>query len=208
MNAATQCASSLPVILPQRGTIVLDLRPPSHRINRPGMYTPIIALALALTSDPTPPASMPPLSDAPGGKSVDFVVDRAEVQTWDNSSHLLTYDADGEVTASLVIWADESGKLRFDADFADGVRLSAVIVGEKVEIESDDANEVIARVEAIDDYLTTNDEQLKGSWLTCAAKTAATAFYCASANAVLCISGTVIAACDCIPLIVGGGECW
>jgi hypothetical protein len=175
------------------------------------MLTPIIAFALAFTSNPTtPPSKKPPSSDAPPGMSVNFVVDRAEVETWDNSSHLLTYDADGEVTASLVIWSDETGQLRFDADFADGVRLSAVIVDEKVQIESDDKDkvEVVARVAAINDYLNSGDEQLKGSWLTCAAKTAATAFYCASANPVLCLSGTVLAACDCVPLILGKGECF
>jgi hypothetical protein len=189
------------------GMIALGLLASAHGTTRPGMYTPIIAIAIALTSVPTPPPSKkaPP---PPPGMSVNFVVDRAEVEQWDNSSHLITYDADGEVTASLVIWSDESGQLRFDADFADGLRLSAVIVDEEVQIESDDSAEVVARVAAIDGYLKSGDEHLKGSWLTCAAKTAATAFYCASANPVLCLSGTVLAACDCVPLILGKGECF
>jgi hypothetical protein len=172
------------------------------------MNTPIIALALALIPNEPTPASQPPVQDAPPGMSVQFDVESADLETGKDSSHLLTYGPDGEVNASLVIWSDPAGKLRFDADFADGLHLSAVIIDDKVEIDSDDAAEVIARVEAIDDYLTIANDHLAGSWLTCAAKTAATAFYCASANPVLCLSGTVLAACDCIPQILGRGECF
>jgi hypothetical protein len=173
------------------------------------MYTPILVLALALPPEPPlPPPSTPTLPDAPPGKSVPLVVERAEVEKWDNSSHLLTYDADGEVTASLVLWAEPSGTLHFDADFPDGLRLSAVIIGDEVQIDSEDAAEVVARVEMIDDYLSSSQDHLEGSWLTCAAKTAATAYYCATINPVLCLSGTVLAACDCIPLILGKGECF
>lgn len=165
------------------------------------MNTAIITLALTLVTEPSPTAFKSP--------SPQFDVATAEVETWDSSSHLITYDAEGEVSASLVIWSDSDDQLHFDADFADGVRLSATIVGEEVQIDSDDSAEVAARVAVIEDWLAHQDgEEVPTGWLSCAAKTAATAYYCATVNPVLCISGTVLAACDCVPLILGHGECW
>jgi hypothetical protein len=160
------------------------------------MTTTIIALALALAINPPP--SKP-----------QFDVATAEVERWDSSSHLLIYDEQGELSASLVIWGEPGEPLRLDANFADGVHLFAVIAdGELVEIESDDADEVASRMAVIDDFLANQPDQVPTGWLTCAAKTAATVYYCAAANPVLCISGTVLAACDCIPLILGKGECF
>jgi hypothetical protein len=172
------------------------------------MHTPIIALLLTLTSEPSASATPSQSADPISSPDARFDVTTAEVETWDSSSHLITYDGEGEVSASLVIWSDSSGQLRFDANFADGVHLSAVRVGDDIQIESDDPTEVAARVAAIDDYLAGTGEQMPVGWLSCAAKTAATAYYCATVNPVLCLSGTVLAACDCVPLILGHGECF
>lgn len=69
------------------------------------MNTPIIALALAVA-----PTSYTP--------RVPFDVSDVEVESGDNSSHVVTYDAEGEVSANIVIWAAPSGVVHLDADFA------------------------------------------------------------------------------------------
>lgn len=43
-----------------------------------------------------------------------------ETSTTDNAAEVLVYDDDGEVSAVLVLQAEPSGRIRLDADFADG----------------------------------------------------------------------------------------
>jgi hypothetical protein len=80
------------------------------------------------------------LSPAPASTSPPFDVSDAETEYGERSIHLATFDADGDQSAELVVWADSDNRVRMNADFADGLYLSALVNsdGELVAIESDD----------------------------------------------------------------------
>jgi hypothetical protein len=134
---------------------------------------------------------------------------RAEVESSAESAHVLAYDSDDQVGAEIVIWRVD-GKLRIDALFPDGVYLTATINGDQdVTIETDDPDAVTERLAAIEDLLAGVDTKASG-W-KCALEAALAAGACASVHAVACVATTVLAACECLPLIVDefeGMECF
>jgi hypothetical protein len=156
----------------------------------PIMNTTVLALALALA--PQSPQSR-----------TSFDVSDAELETGDNSAHLLAYDSDGEVSAEIIVWVDSNDQPRLDVVFADGLYLSAV----DGVIESDDAAEVAARVEAIDEYLADETTQLKASKLVCAGSFMLTVSACASLRVLACMGGSAVTACACLPAF-SDSECW
>lgn len=156
----------------------------------PSITTTIIALALTL-----PPESTPPRAN--------FDVADAELMTGDNSTHLFAYDTKGEVSAEIIVWVDSSDQPRVDVMFADGLYLSAV----DGIIESDDAAEVATRVEAIDDYLASDSAQPKASKLVCAGSLLLTVSACAGLRVLACMGGSVVTACTCLPAFTDS-ECW
>lgn len=154
------------------------------------MHAQIITLALALApSSPTPTDRAPP-----------FEVADVEIEQVDNAAHLATYDAEGENTATLSVWVDEDGRTHLDADFADGLYLSATVDGEEVTIESPNAVEVAARAEAIEDWMSTNHPQGK-PWVPCAIGVVSTVVGLAHANpwTLLTVYATT---CTCLPVLV------
>jgi hypothetical protein len=154
---------------------------PHRRPIRVRMTTTIIAMTLALA----PPS---------------FDVSDTEATTTDDAFHLLTYDADGEVSAEIVVWTDDRGRLRLDAGFDDGHYLAMVVDGDEVTSDSDDAAEVAARAQAIDDFLATNPAQEGTIW--CATGVLAMAGFCGTGNLLGCMVGTATVACHCLPLVM------
>lgn len=150
------------------------------------MTTTIIALVLALASNPTSRA--------------DFDVADVEVETGDDSSRLVTYDAEGEVSSDFMVWADDQGRLHLDVEFDDGHHLSVIVDGDHVTSESEDAAEVAARSQTIDDFLATNQAQEGTIW--CATGVLAVAGFCGTGNLIGCMVGTATVACHCLPLVM------
>jgi hypothetical protein len=134
---------------------------------------------------------------------------RAEVESSTESAHVLAYDSDDQVAAEIVIWRLD-GKLRLDALFPDGVYLTAIVTGDQnVTIEGDDPDVVAGRLAAIEDLLGRVDTTSASKW-KCALEAALAVGACASVHAFACIGTTVLAACECLPLIVDefeGMEC-
>jgi hypothetical protein len=124
-----------------------------------------------------------------------FDVSDVEVQARGPSSHMTTFDADGEVSAEIVVQLDESGQPRIDVVFADGLHLS--IVDGKV--ETDNEAEVAERADAIERWLAANDPQ--ADWIPCAIATAETIRHGVTASPWVLVS-SYVAACTCLPLLV------
>lgn len=150
------------------------------------MNVALLPLVTAFTGSPEY-ASLPPITDVEVVESAD-------------STHVLAFDPDGEVAAEVVVWAVE-GEIRLDALFPDGLYLSVVTDGESVTIESDDAAEVAERMGALLDHLG-QTEQEGEEWGDCAGHAAHAAVGCALARPFMCVVGSVIAACECLPLLV------
>jgi hypothetical protein len=146
-----------------------------------------------------------PATEPPAAEPLD--VSDAEVVQGDRSAHLLMYDAEGEVSAEVIVWVDEQDRHRFDVAFPDGVYLSATTDGEEVVIDSPDAADVAARVEAIDRFLATEQPQAKGSKVWCAGSLLLTAGACAASSLLGCMGGAVVSACVCVEAFTDS-ECW
>jgi hypothetical protein len=160
------------------------------------MYTATAILSSILALDPT--STSPPMFD----------VADAEVVIGNNSAHLLAYDSEAEVSAEIIVWVDGDDRQHLDAVFADGLYMSTTIDGESVVIETDDSAEVSARAEAITDWLAGDPGAQGRTWLECGAKTLLAAGTCASLAAIFCVGGTVLAVCECLPLLsFGEAEC-
>jgi hypothetical protein len=134
---------------------------------------------------------------------------RAEVESSAESAHVLAYDSDDQVGAEIVIWRVD-GKLRIDALFPDGVYLTAIVNADQdVTVETDDPDAVTERLAAIEDLLAGVDTKASG-W-KCALEATLAVGACASVHAFACIGTTILAACECLPLVVDefdGMECF
>lgn len=158
------------------------------------MHTGIAAILLA-----TAPASTP---NTPSDRAA-FEVADAEVVKVDNAAHLVTFDSDGESTATLSVWVDGEGRHHLDADFSDGLYMSAVTDGENVTIDSPDSAEVAARAHAIDRWIGENGQHASWrEWGACAGHLALAVVECPHPLGVVgCGLGIVGAYCHCGPLI-------
>lgn len=154
------------------------------------MLTNIIAMALAS-------APLSPLD------RTTFDVADAEVARVDTTVHLVTFGSDGYATASLSVWVDDAGHLRLDADFADGLYLTAVVSPDRVTVDSPDVAEAAARVDAIGGWLAEQPPQAGWQeWGACAGHLALAVVECPHPLGVLgCGIGIAGAYCHCGPLI-------
>ncbi len=144
-----------------------------------------IALALALAPDTT----IPPTS---------FDVADAEVVARDNSTHLLAYDAEGEVSAEIVLWTDTDDRTRVDVMFLDGLYLSVTTDGESITIETDDAAEVAARVAIIEEGLASITDL---DVMKCAGSVIVAVGGCGWGGPLACMGAAAFAGINCGPLI-------
>lgn len=127
---------------------------------------------------------------------------RVDVEHTDDSIHVLAYDADGEVTAEVVEWWD-GANIRLDANFPDGVYLSATVRGENdVTIDGSDPAAVSERLAVVEDLLA-NTETGTNKWI-CAMEVLAAGIACGTAAGPVgvgaCALGALAVSCACIPL--------
>jgi hypothetical protein len=149
---------------------------------------PTTILATVLSTQPPPTRAAP---------------NKVDVEHTDDSIHVMAYDSDGDVAAEIVEWWD-GADIRIDANFPDGVYLSATVRGENdVTIESNDPAAVSERIAAVEDILA-NTPTGANKWL-CAAEVLAAAIACGTAGgpvgAGACALGALLVACACIPLV-------
>jgi hypothetical protein len=152
------------------------------------MVIPTTIVATVLSTQPPPARAAP---------------HRVDVEHTDDSIHVLVYDADGDVAAEVVEWWD-GADIRIDANFPDGVYLSATVRGENdVTIDSNDPAAVSERIAAVEDILV-NMPTGANKWL-CAAEVLAAGIACGTAGgpvgAGACALGALLVACACIPLV-------
>jgi hypothetical protein len=154
------------------------------------MYTPIIASLLAL-APPGPTDIAPPTFD----------VADVEVERSTGSANFRTFDAEGEVSAEIVVWLDPTGRPRLDANFSDGLHMSVVVDGESSTVDSDNSTEVSVRVQAINDWLAENEPQANWrEWGACGLSVAIAVVECGGGGPLGCGIGGVLMACECLPL--------
>jgi hypothetical protein len=152
------------------------------------MYTATLVLwAFAVTPDSSPSPS-----------TVPFTVAEVDMQRSDDSTELTAYDPDGEVAGEVFMWVDPEGRVRLDALFADGLYMSVITDGSKVTIDTEDADEVAARMLEIDAGLDETAGLPK--WFPCAAEAVLAVGACASLHVVACGATTLLAGCACLEL--------
>lgn len=152
------------------------------------MMATMLALVAAFTGPPDD-APFPSISDVEVVESAD-------------STSLFAYDHEREVAAEIVVSIND-GKIKLDALFPDGLYLSVVTDGDAVNIDTDDAEEAAARLGKIDAFLQETEPQ-KGE-VPCAAALVAGAVHAAAASPWVIVEA-ILAACECLPLLVDEWE--
>jgi hypothetical protein len=134
-----------------------------------------------------------------------FTVDRVDAERSAESVQLIAYDPDGEPVGEVVLWADVTGRARLDANFADGLYLSVVPDGDAATIETNNGEQVAARMLEIQGVLS---ETADADWKKCVGSIALTIPACL-VHPVLCAGEMYFAACHCGPLLseFEGQEC-
>lgn len=147
------------------------------------MYEKIITMVLA-TAPSLPTDRAPP----------SFDVADIDVETSDASTSLIAYGSDGEVAAEIVVWIDSDNRRRLDANFADGLYLTAVRDGGQVSVESNDSAEVADRVAVLETVLPQVTEQ---EVMECALGIIGLAGGCGFGGALGCMGGAAGFAMTC-----------
>jgi hypothetical protein len=140
--------------------------------------------------------------ESPTPPRADFDVADVEVSTGPNSTQLATFDADGDQSGEIVVWADADNQIRLDANFADGRYLSARVdsEGRMVDLESDSATEVADRLSEVGAFLHAEPPvSTAGRELWCVASFAA-AVTCVGGNVLGCLVAGPGLVCNCMPL--------
>lgn len=139
------------------------------------------------------------LAGAPAAPADPFTVVAVDMQRSDESIQLTAFDPNGELAAEVFVWVDANSLIRLDAMFADGLYMTVSTDGTNVTIETEDAEEVSMR---IDEIALALDQTTSAEWGTCAWEAGVAAIECATVRPILCIGGTILAACTCLPLLV------
>jgi hypothetical protein len=163
--------------------------------------TTAAALAVTLTSPPTrtPPPSPPART---------FEVADVEVSIGTRSAHWATFDADGDQSGEVVVWADADNQIRLDANFADGLSMSALVdpeSGELVDLGSDNPHEIAGRLTKISGFLEDEPGITEGRELLCLGS-AVLATTCLAGAWIPCVGGSIGVVCNCLPLWEKGYE--
>jgi hypothetical protein len=129
------------------------------------------------------------------------------VEARPDSTHVLTYDSDGELVAELVVARTDTGAIRLDARFPDGASVNVEIgeaalgsgeVGEAL-VECVDCESAYAQLAGVQDVLHDVDHQ--AGWVPCAIHSTMAIVEVAHANPWAVVSA-VLAACSCLPELV------
>jgi hypothetical protein len=164
----------------------------------------IITMASMLTLTPSNPTPNP------------TQIDHVTVEQSSDAAHVLAYDSDGQVAGEIIlsheIGTDETGEptaeLHIDAIFPDGAYMFAVVTddGEQTVTTEGNAAAQIAEIQAI-----LVDVDTKAKWWKCAGEIGLAAAAYISVHPIAALATTVLAACECLPLIVdefAGMECF
>jgi hypothetical protein len=182
-------------------------------VNAP--FIPLVAILSQVPAAPGPltEASLPPIADvevpAPHVESVSAApLTRAEVHDGPRSTQVLAFDAENQVAAEIVVRIVGEGHIRIDAIFPDDIHAMAVVNGKGEILEIDnEAHELVAtRIAAVLDLLAETEQ---AGWFPCAFHSTMAVVELAHANP-LALASTVLAACECLPLLVDefeGMEC-
>lgn len=110
------------------------------------------------------------------------------------------FDAEEKIAAEIVVQIVDEGHIQIDAIFPDDIHVMAVVNGKGEIIEIDnEAHELVApRIAAVVDLLA-QTEQAGG--VPCAVHSAMAVIEIAHANPFAIVSA-VLAACECLPLLV------
>ena len=119
----------------------------------------------------------------------------AEVEVVGNTIQVFAIDATARSQPRSCKWQLD-GAPRIDAVFPDGLALT-VEIGDEVTITSDDPDEAIARLVAIEDLLAETEQTGKGTSLECWGSLTLTVIHCATANVLFCIGGAALTVCAC-----------
>lgn len=111
-------------------------------------------------------------------------------------------DADGEPepVIEIAVWHAE-GEPRLAATLPDGAYLLVRVVDGEAMIDSHDRDSVTRRLAELNGALEIMAETEQATWLECGLSAAGTLFQAAAANP-WCVGSAILAACECLPLIV------
>jgi hypothetical protein len=102
-----------------------------------------------------------------------------------------------------VVWADADNQLHLDANFADGLYMSALVDSERggiVDLESDNGAEVVKRLTEIRAFLDSDPpDSTEGRELWCLGSVVL-ASTCLGGAVVPCVGGAIGVVCNCMPL--------
>lgn len=125
---------------------------------------------------------------------------RVEVHYAGDSTHVLAFDEHDQVTAEIGVWIVDGGHIRIDAAFPDDIRASVTTDanGRVLNIDNEDHAQVAPRIAAVADLLADTEQ---AGWAPCAFHSVMAVVEVAHVNP-LALASTVLAACECLPLLV------
>jgi hypothetical protein len=126
-----------------------------------------------------------------------------DVERSDDTAQITARDINGEISAEMFIWLDGDGRTRLNATWPDGLYVSVIADGETVTVDSDNQREATARMQEIHDFLQQTDPQ--AGPVPCAVATVSGIFHAITANPLVVVDA-VLAACECLPLVVDEWE--
>jgi hypothetical protein len=126
-------------------------------------------------------------------------IERVEIDRSDDSVQVTARDSDGEVSAEVFLWTDGEGRIRLDAAWPDGLYLSVVTDGETATVDTDNQQEAAARVGEVHDFLALTEPQ--AGPVPCGVAVVSGIYHAVTANPFVIVDA-VLAACECLPLLV------
>jgi hypothetical protein len=162
--------------------------------------TIITTVALAVTS-PSTPTPTPPAR---------FDVSDVEVSTGSHSTHWASFDTEGDQSGELVVWVDVDNQVHLDANFADGLSMSALVdseTGSFIDLDSENGTEVVERLTEIGAFLHRETPGgTDGRELLCYVSAAVAITCVVPGNFLGCVTGGAGIVCNCMPLWEKGYE--
>jgi hypothetical protein len=137
---------------------------------------------------------------------------RAEVTTFDSAAEVIVYDGGEDPYAVIVVQAEPDGRVRLDVDFADGLYLSVDSDGYEATVDTNDREQVSARMLKIKAALDSDPAEIP-QWVECAGSVVLAGVACSPPIGILffvgCAGSSFAAGCACAETFVDGeGSCW
>jgi hypothetical protein len=152
----------------------------------------LLASVLAVAPQPQPPP---------------FEVVDVEFEQTADTAQLTAFDSDGEVVGELVVWRDSTGQPMIAVTFSDGLYMFVSVDGEDVDVGTENATVVGARLQQIN--AAVQDTTDGAEWVPCAHAAGLAALDCVMLRPILCGIATFVATCECLDLAVEGDtSCW